>query len=262
MKTTPSTNLKTNCALLIMSGLLMASGLLFSCKKDNPAPNPNPNPPTTTVDSYLRFKHKVDNQAVEYDTVKYVNAFGNDFSIETIRYFVSNIAFVKSNGEVVNISDAIYIDARLDGYDQKNLTTPIPNGDYTEMRFTFGLDSVMNQTGAFNNFPEAAMEWPMMMGGGYHYMKLEGRYEDQNTYNHFNFHTGPLNNNKNYFHVTLPMTLNVSNGAFDVSLAMEIQNWFKNPNTFDLTTISQGMMGSQVKQELVKNNGIDVFSVE
>ena len=245
-----------------MSGLLMASSLLFSCKKDNPAPNPNPNPPTTTVDSYLRFKHTVDNQAVIFDTVMYVNAFGNDFSIETIHYFVSNIAFVKSNGDVVNVKDAIYVDPRLAGYDQKKITTAIPNGDYTEMRFTFGLDTEMNQNGAFNNFPEAAMEWPMMMGGGYHYMKLEGRYENLNSYNHFNFHTGPLNNNANFFQVAIPMTLNVSDGSFDVSLVMEIQNWFKNPNTFDLTTISSGMMGSQPKQELVKSNGHDVFSVE
>lgn len=262
MKTINPFKLKTRTTLFLMSGLFIASGFLFSCKKDNPEPDNTPTPAPTTVESFIRFKHKVDNIAVEFDTVKYVNDFGNDFSIETIRYFVSNVAFVKSNGDVVNVTDAIYVDAREAGYNQKKFTTAIPNGEYTEMRFTFGLDSAMNQTGAFNNFPEAAMEWPMMMGGGYHYMKLEGRYEDQGSYNHFNFHTGPLNNNKNYFQVATPMTLTVSNGSFDVALSMEIQNWFKNPNSFDLTTISQGMMGSQTKQELVKNNGFDVFSVE
>src|SRR5690554_4931383 len=262
MKTTNSTCFRIQNVLILFSGLLFVFSLLFSCKKDNPEPDNTPTPAPTTVESFIKFKHKIDNIAVDFDTVKYVNDFGNDFSIETIRYFVSNVAFVKSNGDVVNITNAIYVDAREAVYNQKKFTTAIPNGEYTEMRFTFGLDSVMNQTGAFNNFPEAAMEWPMMMGGGYHYMKLEGRYEDQGSYNHFNFHTGPLNNNKNYFQVAVPMSLTVSNGSFDVSLSMEIQNWFKNPNSFDLTTISQGMMGSQTKQELVKSNGFDVFSVE
>lgn len=251
---------KMSSSLILVSGLFIASSLLFSCKKDNTEPIDDSTP--TTVESYLRFKHKVDNQAIEYDTVKYVNDFGNNFSIETIRYFISNIAFVKSNDDIVDITDVIYVDPRNEGYDQKKFKKAIPNGQYTAIQFTFGLDAIMNQTGMFNNFPEAAMEWPVMMGGGYHYMKLEGRYQDQASYNHFNFHTGPLDNNENYFQVELPMTLNVSNGAFDVTLSMEIQNWFKNPNSFDLSTISQGMMGDQTKQELVKNNGIDIFSVE
>jgi|SRR5690554_158658 len=258
MKNTASHRFKTTSLLLLTSFILLITSFLSSCNKDNPDPTPNP----TIVESYLKFKHQVDNQPVVFDTVMYINDFGNNFSIETIRYFISNVAFVKSNGSIVNIYDAIYVDGRLEAYKQKKITKAIANGDYTEIRFTFGLDSEMNQTGAFNNFPEAAMEWPMMMGGGYHYMKLEGRYENQNMYNHFNFHTGPLNNNKNYFQVALPMSLKVTNGSFDVSLAMEIQNWFKNPNSFDLTTIAQGMMGDQNKQELVKNNGFNVFSVE
>ncbi|PKR82140.1 hypothetical protein CW751_02030 [Brumimicrobium salinarum] len=245
--------------MFILSFLLI-SVILFSCKKDNSEPASDPSP--ITVDSYLRFHHKVDNQAVVFDTVMYINEFGNTFSIETIRYFISNVVFVRSNGDEVHIADAIYVDAREEGFKDKKITSPISNGDYTELRFTFGLDSTMNQTGTFSNFPEAAMEWPMMMGGGYHYMKLEGRYEESGSYNHFNFHTGPLNNNKNYFQVELPLSFNVSNGSFDISLGMEIQNWFKNPNTFDLTTISNGMMGDQNKQELVKNNGFDVFFIE
>lgn len=260
MKTTNSTCFRIQNVLILFSGLLFVFSLLFSCKKDNL--DPNSSSPNPALVSYLRFNHYVDDLTVSYDTVMYVNDFGNNFSIETIRYFISNVAFVHSNGQVINIVDAVYVDPRLEGYDQLKITSSIPNGHYIGIKFTFGLDSIMNQTGVFNNFPEAAMEWPMMMGGGYHYMKLEGRYEHQGNYNHFNFHTGPLNNNKNYFQVELPMSMNVNNGVFDITLAMEIQNWFKNPNSFDLTTIAQGMMGSQTKQELVKNNGIDVFSVE
>lgn len=241
----------------VLGVLLFASTLLSSCKKDDVKPEP---PGDTT--SYLRFNHEVDGEAVEYDTIRYLNDFGNEFSIETVRYFISNVEFVNQAGEAVAIAESIYIDPRNEGYDMKEFNTAIPNEAYTEMRFTFGLDSAMNKTGAFPNFPEAAMEWPMMMGGGYHYMKLEGKYSDEQSYNHFNFHTGPLNNNLNYFQVVIPMNLPVTDGSFDVTLIMEIQNWFRNPNTFDLSTISGGMMGDQSKQELVKNNGHNVFHLE
>src|SRR5690554_1911095 len=242
--------LKFRKDLLLMSSLLFALSLLFSCKKDSPEPTQGSS--STLVESILTFKHKVDGQPIDFDTVKYTNFFGNTFSVETLRYFISNVMLINSLGETINIQDVIYVDAREEEHSQFKLITTIPNGNYTAMRFTFGLDSVMNQTGLFNNFPEAAMEWPMMMGGGYHYMKLEGRCEIEDSYNHFNFHTGPLNKNKNYFNVEIPMNLDVANGSFDVALVMEIQNWFQNPNTFDLTTISQGMMGDQVKQQLVK----------
>jgi len=238
--------------------LILLTSVVSSCKKDEAKPD-DTKPP---IASYLRFNHEVDGTEVEYDTLKYINAFGNTFSIETIRYFISNVEFVKANGEVVAIDSAIYIDPRNPGYESKTYTSALPNGTYTEMRFTFGLDSAMNQTGAFPNFPETAMEWPMMMGGGYHYMKLEGKYLDDDSYNHFNFHTGPLDGNKNYFQVAIPINLIVDDGSFDLTLTMEIQNWFKNPYTFDLTSISSGMMGNQNNQEIVKNNGHDVFHVE
>lgn len=233
--------------------------VITACKKDNP--DPDINTPTTTLSSYINFEHNVNQQTVEYDSIMYTNDFGNDFSIATIRYFISNIIFIQANGDSISIADAIYVDPREKGYNKQKFTDPIPNGAYTEIVFTFGLDSAMNQTGLFNNFPETAMEWPLAMGGGYHYMKLEGKYKDQGNSIPFNFHTGPLNNNNNYFQIVLPMNLNVTQKTFDITLSMEIQNWFKNPNSFDLTQISGGMMGNQTMQELVKNNGHDVFTV-
>ena len=247
-------------SLILVGVLLLLISLVSSCKKDDDKPD-EIKPPTETT-SYLRFNHEVDGTAVEYDTLQYTNAFGNTFSIETIRYFISNVEFAKANGETITVDTAIYVDPRKPGYESRTYTSAFPNGTYTEMRFTFGLDSAMNQTGAFPNFPETAMEWPMMMGGGYHYMKLEGKYLDEDSYNHFNFHTGPLNGNQNYFQVAIPIDLVITDQSFDLNLTMEIQNWFQSPNTFDLTAIFGGMMGSQEKQEMVKNNGHDVFQVK
>ena len=244
----------------VFGAVILIVPLVWSCEKGDPKPG-GEKPPVETV-SYLRFHSEVDGVAVEYDTIQYVNDFGNHFGIETVRYFISNVEFVGSEGDTVAVDEAIYVDMRDPGFDVMEYNGAFPDGVYTEMRFTFGLDSVMNQTGAFPNFPETAMEWPIMMGGGYHYMKLEGKYLDGESYNHFNFHTGPLDGNQNYFQVTVPMYVEIIDGSFDVTLTMEIQNWFRNPNTFDLTAIFGGMMGDQTKQDLVRENGHDVFHVE
>ena len=69
--------------------LLLLVSLTSSCKKDDDIPDEIKPPAEST--SYLRFNHEVDATAVEYDTLQYMNAFGNTFSIETIRYFISNV---------------------------------------------------------------------------------------------------------------------------------------------------------------------------
>jgi hypothetical protein len=50
------------------------------------------------------------------------------------------------------------------------------------------------------------MEWPIMMGGGYHYMKLEGKFDSAAIVKNYQTHTGPTNGNQNYISLDLPIT--------------------------------------------------------
>lgn len=249
---------KNSLRAYFLAFILLPLGLFStSCEKDDEDPGDWP-----TVESHLNFRAVVDGEPVEYDTLMYVNEAGNVFGVETIRYFVSNVALVDLSGERVPVDTAIYVDHRDEAYTRKSYPGAFPNGTYTAVEFTFGLDSAMNRTNAFINFPEAAMEWPVPMGGGYHYMKLEGKYALGEDFNHYNFHTGPLDGNHNYFQVHVPVHFEIADGRFDLTVEMEIQNWFRDPHTFDLSEIDHGMMGNQEKQQQVKENGHDVFSVQ
>ena len=103
------------------------------------------------------------------------------------------------------------------------------------------------------------MEWPVPMGGGYHYAKIEGQYITADNY--FNFHSGMLNGTPYEVHVDLKnQAFTVSGDSLHLNLQMEIQNWFTNPTNWDFTYWGGGIMGNPDAQKTMQGNGVDVFS--
>jgi hypothetical protein len=193
--------------------------------------------------------------------IQYFNAFGNNYSVITLKYFVSDFRFYKADGGVVFVDEAFYIDAA----DATTMTfiplSKLPLGDYNSVSFVFGLDSVKNISGAFPNPPENAMEWPAPMGGGYHYMKLEGKVDSSGVINNYQAHTGPTMGNSNFINVMLPASsFQADKEDLHLTIVMDINKWWKNPNTLDLNQIT-GIMGNQDMQVKMHDNGHDVFSV-
>jgi hypothetical protein len=130
---------------------------------------------------------------------------------------------------------------------------------YTSISFTLGLNSIKNNTDKFINenfFP--SFTWPEFLGGGYHYMQLEG---DLNTvFNGYATHTGPTNGIDFSFNKTFPVIINATNNIRDIYINMEINNWYQSPQIFNLTT--DGIMGDSSSQIILQTNGIEnVFSV-
>ena len=104
------------------------------------------------------------------------------------------------------------------------------------------------------------MEWPVPMGGGYHYMKLEGEFIAGLTESFFNFHSGGLDGNSYEVVVDLSdQPFSVAN-ELNIDIKMEIQNWFTNPVDWDFTYFGTGIMGNHEAQETVQKNGRDVYS--
>ncbi|NQV01648.1 MAG: hypothetical protein HQ542_03310, partial [Bacteroidia bacterium] len=122
---------------------------------------------------------------------------------------------------------------------------------------------------------ESFMFWPQYLGGGYHYMKLNGKWLDENQQvNPFDFHLGigqiyysyPDSITgfvQNYFQVTLPNSsfLMEKNQTKEILLIMNIENWFRNPNTYDHNIWRGDIMQKQEAMQLACENGHDVFTV-
>jgi hypothetical protein len=145
----------------------------------------------------------------------------------------------------------------------------IPVGKYKTLRFVFGLDEEDNQTGLFTDPPESEMFWPDVLGGGYHYMKLNGKYAGSSgRLKPFAIHLGIGQNEdctefyQNYFIVELPLDFDVKANADNrLDLTMVIDNWFRNPHVIDFNELGSSIMQNQNAQRLFNGNGKDVFKI-
>jgi hypothetical protein len=233
--------------------------IAYSCTKDNDDKNPQPQ----NVQINIQMVHMVGDQDVVFDTIKYTNSFGNNYSVVRLQYFIADFIFQKSDGNEYKLDAEQYIDAVQDGMSSAYLfSTELPSGDYNSISFIFGIDSTKNNPGRYPNPPESLMEWPAPLGGGYHYMKLEGKFNQNDTIKNYQYHSGPTMGNPNYVEVSLPASsFSASGSMMTITIQMDINKWFDSPHILDLNEIS-GIMGNQPIQLKIKANGANVFSLE
>jgi hypothetical protein len=140
----------------------------------------------------------------------------------------------------------------------------IPFDTYTGISFTFGFNETDNTDGTYNDLNAASWNWPAMLGGGYHFMQFEGMYSDGLIQNTYAYHMGTARVStgvfeQNYFEVNL--------GGFNFNsdttlhINMNLAEWFKNPNTWDLNLYNIDLMGNYDAQIMMNENGKSVFSL-
>ncbi|MDX2359593.1 MAG: hypothetical protein QNK23_02225 [Crocinitomicaceae bacterium] len=215
----------------------------------------------STYSTNFDFVHELDGSSFFYDTILYQHPAGQNYSVQTLKYFVSNIVLYKTNGDSVFIDIAHYVNARDAASTTFEYTESIENASYTGIAFVFGLDEMKNTTGAYLNPPENLMEWPIPMGGGYHYMKMEGKYDSLGVTKNYNIHTGAAQGVPHYFKVSFIQPFTVTDNQLHAEITMELNNWFQNPTLFDFDVFGDAIMGDQTAQQAIADNGVDVFSI-
>ena len=211
------------------------------------------------------------------DTVIYVNEAGNPYMINEIQYFVSDVVFHHEDGSnylIDDIQDIHYVDTDIPSTMTWEVADKLPAGNYSGFSFIFGISEEKNQSYMFANPPERDMFWPEFLGGGYHYLKLNGKWiKTDSTESPFNFHLGigqtydTLGNItgyvQNYFTVTLPASsFSLSKDETkEIFIIMNIENWFRTPTTWDHNFWGGYIMQNQAAMQTGAANGWDVFSV-
>ncbi|MBR3730442.1 MAG: hypothetical protein IKN08_05965 [Bacteroidales bacterium] len=248
--------------------LVLALTALYSCNK-----------PREQADFDLLVDYQINEGPLLLDTLCYTNEAGNTFLITEVQWFLSNIELKNETGDWTmlhqrGVSDTLdlcrffYIDTNIPE-SQTLHAKPVNVGHYNAIRFTFGLDENDNYTGLFNDLPESEMFWPDMMGGGYHYMKLNGKYvNEEGRLAPLAIHLGIGQNEEctqfyqNYFIVEIPIDLTIkANHENQIHLAMVIDNWFRNPHTYDFNVWGIHIMQNQEAQRMLNGNGNDVFKI-
>ncbi len=257
----------------IILGAFLSS--IISCKDDNPVAE------ETAGHISFSFTHLVDGLPLQKDTMKYVNTAGNPYEINQVMYFISDVTLHKSAGTKKLISDWTdihYVDIDIPETLKWEVFDDIPAGAYDSVSFIFGITKEKNLSFRFVNPPEVNMMWPEVLGGGYHYMMINGSWKDNaNVVKSFAFHLGIGQLYKsnvivvdsifafvqNYFTVKLPnssFTVEV-NKTRNIEIIMNIDSWFKTPHVYDHNNWGGAVMQKQPAMQLVKENGFDVFTV-
>lgn len=246
---------------LIMNKLIIGctalSMLFISCDEDeNTSNNEHPHVNFT-------MNHKVGSEELLFDSMKYTNTSGHEYEVQTLKYFVSNVQLHNTNGDTLTFAGPFYIDAEKSTTFSFNGHTEIASGTYSKISIDFGLDTTLNVSKTLNSAEEISMEWPEMMGGGYHYMKFEGRYDSSKTgtIKSFAMHTGGTMGNDYHVSIDVPNSgFTATNDEIDITFHLDLNEWFTDPNEYDLADYGM-IMGNMNAQMLLKANGQSVISV-
>lgn len=207
----------------------------------------------------VHFDHTVAAADLKREEILYTNAAGNEYGVTRLEYIVSDIALETAGGQRVELAAFHYRNAFE--HTTRSLAAEVPGGVYTALHFTFGLDEARNKTGAlpsvdsFNN-----MAWPAPMGGGYHYMRMEGLFRTADGTGAFLTHTGPAGRADFSFAVSLPLALTVSGDEWAIAVVMDLNEWYDAPFLYDFNDRA-GIMGNADAQQTLRENGVTVFSL-
>ncbi len=213
----------------------------------------------------LHFTHNWDGEEVttsDFNDLKFTNENGELLSISKLRYLISNIILRPATGDNIYLNGYLLVD--MNGT-TSTIIANVPYGTYNSISFTFGFDREDNIDGAYPDLNAASWNWPEMLGGGYHFMQFEGKYQDGTNENPFALHMGTavLPNDdfgQNFFDVTIDgftMSDDIS-----IDIGMNLSEWFKNPNTWDLNAYDVDLMSNFDAQLMMNQNGQSVFSFD
>jgi len=250
---------------------------LVACGRE-PGENIDPEPEAGHI--RLKFSHFADGRPLILDSMMYVNAAGNPYEISEVMYFISDVTLHHSNGShrmIRDWKDIHYVELDIPSTWTWEVFDDLPVGEYDSITFVFGIPEQKNQSFMFVNPPEDKMMWPDILGGGYHYMMINGKWlDEQNEEQLFNFHLGigqlyrgdEINYDSIYAYVQNYFTVKLPDSGFkleagetkEIEIIMHIESWFETPHEFDFNYWGGAIMEIQPAMRMAVENGYDVFT--
>ncbi|MBK7383118.1 MAG: hypothetical protein IPI81_07235 [Flavobacteriales bacterium] len=225
-----------------------------SCKKESDDDPVVPQPPAVHG---LVIEHHVDGAAAVLDAMNYITESGTTYSISRLNYYISGIVLQGMNGTANDtIKGPYYIGDQ--GTTRFTLGT-LQAGEYSGAGLFLGLPPDLNVTGGLPNTMENVnMAWPDPMGGGYHFLKLEGHFDSGISTPGFAMHVG---NSAYLAQVVIAQPFTITSGSGDLVLRFNLNEIFRTPHTYDLANGNYSM-GSATLMGQLRDNAADAFSIE
>ncbi len=221
----------------------------------------------------LKFTQSFNDENVtssDFGMMKYTNPNNENMSITKLQYSISDIRFYKADGDSVMLDMYHFIDLEDASTLTKALSQKLDPIEYTGIGFNFGFTPEDNIDGAYADLNLLSWAWPPMIGGGYHQMKMEGVFINSSGGNTgYAFHNGSVTKQggtsedaiANYIHVSLKnQKINMDTDK-TIEINMQIEEWYKNPNLWDLDSLHTMLMPNKEAQLKISENGKSVFEL-
>ncbi len=183
----------------------------------------------------------MDGQPIETGALNYTNDAGNVYSVTMLKYYISNLTFINSNGTEFKAPNYELIN--IDSANSKTFAVNVPFGDYNALRFYMGVDSIKNFSGAQAGEldPIYGMLWDWSTG--YLFFKHEGEFIDSTgVVQPLSYHYGTIGGLITH---ELNMTLPVSTTPKIITITLNLNKIYRAPNVVDFNgnNIHSGVPG-------------------
>lgn len=241
-----------------MMTLLLMLALIFSCTDDE---NSTIDSGTLTI-NYIHSWGASPIDVEDFNQLKFTTANNDDLSITKLRYLISKITLKRSDNSLFETTAYTLVDLN-EGHVVTTIKN-VPFADYSAIGFTFGFDENDNIDGAYTDLNSASWNWPEMLGGGYHFMQFEGKYDADGIESPFAYHMGTARRSadvfeQNYFETEID-GFNFSEEV-EIHVNMDLSEWFVNPIVWDLSEYNTTLMPNYDAQKMMQANGATVFSL-
>lgn len=252
-KSLPANLHEKDCIMRRYAFLFICISALVACSHRN-----NELPVARQGGLSIAISHDVDNQPLIWDSIMYYNQAGNKYGVTKLQYYASNIRLYSNNNIIQQFDSVYYIDAK-EQYSSTFLMPTVSAGAYDSVALTIGLQPSRNVSYCLPaTIENTAMNWPDVMGGGYHFLKLEGHWMDTASVKGFALHVG-----KSGFHCQAGFACHLDVKASQVNalnIKMNINEWFRTPAKYDFSLDGVYSMGNDTLMRKIVTNGQDVFS--
>lgn len=179
--------MKNSKYIILLAALYLS---ISACKKeDDPSPNVSEIDPNRSGSITLKFDNRMGSVNLVLDSGEYTNANNQKFTVSKFNYFISNVILLNEDGTEYTVpQDSSYFLIKEDDMSTQDVViNNIPEGNYTGVKLTIGVDSLRNtkplteRTGDLDPAGAAAgMYWTW--NSGYIFLKMEGSFLDTGSY--------------------------------------------------------------------------------
>lgn len=190
----------------------------------------------------IQFKPVVGQNTLEFEN-PYSNAFNEDFTVKTFRFYVANTSLYSNSQLIPTEHETKYrlVDHAVESSKILSLTTLQP--DFTHFEFQLGVDSIDNVSGAQAGSLDPAKGMFWTWNSGYVMAKLEGAsgYSTMPD-GSFSYHIGGfsgVSNTVKTIRLATPVAVELSpNRTTTLVVEADIAKWFKGVHDLPIATNS------------------------